>query len=260
MNLILEITSNVLPQYLLNFRLELKHAIFRLKSKRSRTLDPKVDIPEIEVTFINGITKKLILNHHDAIPNSVLIDRSRLCNYLGHLEGDEMNSIVAVTGCLIGDEIDEKMHITILSPHSPNHKTFSVDKNGKTKHIKIEADYKYMSFFDQGYLSNSSVIDKSKSFSGRYRRDYMRNKNNPFINEDWEVDAKRVTAEERSVVPKYLALNIRLGYDKSVKDYFKKKGTIVDEWLSEVMTHVQDYFFQSSLKHKIILQVRYNEI
>ena len=77
------------------------------KTKRSGTLDPKVDIPEIEVTLVNGITKKIILNHHDAIPYSDLVDRSRLCNYLGHLEGDEMNSIVAVTGCLIGDEIDD---------------------------------------------------------------------------------------------------------------------------------------------------------
>ena len=200
------------------------------------------------------MTKKLILKHYDAIPNSVLIDRSRLCNYLGHLEGDEMNSIVAVTGCLKADDIDEKMHITILSPHSPNHKTFSVDKSGKTKHIEIKSD-----FLDEGFSSYENMMTTSKDFSSRFRRQAAGKKSDPnYVNENWENSARNVTVEQKRAVPNYLALNIRVGYDKSVKEYFEGKGEIVDNWLSEVLTQVQLYFLHNSLKHKIIFQVHYD--
>merc|ERR1712165_209891 len=50
-----------------------------------------------------------------------------------------MNSVVAVTGCLMGDD---KMHITLLSKHSPLHKSFSLDRNGVTKHIEIQSEAK----------------------------------------------------------------------------------------------------------------------
>ena len=106
-----------------------------MTSTRSGTIDPRFDIPEIEVTFTNGVKQKMVLRHYNAIPNSDEIDHSRLCNYLGHLQGDELNTSVAVTGCLMGDDPDEEMHITLISQHSPNHNTFAFDKNGNTKHI-----------------------------------------------------------------------------------------------------------------------------
>ena len=106
---------------------------------RSGLIDPRTDIPEIEVTFTNGVKQKMVLRHYDAIPNSNTMDRSRLCNYLGHLEGDEVNSSVALTGCLMGGHPDEEAHITLLSLNSKRHKSFSFDRNGKTKHIGMEA-------------------------------------------------------------------------------------------------------------------------
>ena len=115
----------------------LGYARFRLTSVRSGMIDPKLDVPEIEVTFANGIKQKMVLRHYDAIPNSDVADPTRLCNYLGRLDGDEKHSVVVVTGCLNDDNIDEKMHITLLSQHSPDHKSFSVDKHGNTKHIEI---------------------------------------------------------------------------------------------------------------------------
>ena len=48
------------------------------------------------------------------------------CNYIGHLELSKSN--VAVTGCL--EKSGDKMDITVLSEHSPNHHMFSVDFDG----------------------------------------------------------------------------------------------------------------------------------
>ena len=197
-----------------------------MTSKKSGTIDPKFDIPEIEVTFKNGVTKKLVLNHHDAIPNSDFVDRSRLCNYLGHLEGDEMNSIVAVTGCLMGDRPDEKMYVTLLSQHSPKHKTFSVNKYGNTKHIEVKSQNEDISFLDDRPT-------ETKDSRRRVRRDN----------------------KEGKAVPFYLSINVRIGYDKSTSNYFNGNREDVDNWLAEVMTQAQIYYIHESLKHNIILQV-----
>jgi hypothetical protein len=116
-------------------------ADFKLTSTRAGLIDPELDIPELEVTFTNGVKQRMNLRHYNAIPNSETMDHSRLCNYLGHLEGDETESNVAVTGCLMGDNPDEKMYITLLSKHSPLHKSFSLDSNGNVQHIEIHDEY-----------------------------------------------------------------------------------------------------------------------
>ena len=171
----------------------IEHARFQLTSTRSGTIDPRFDIPEIEVTFTNGVKQKMVLRHYNAIPNSDKIDHSRLCNYLGHLQGDELNTSVAVTGCFMGDESDEEMHITLLSQHSPNHKSFIFDKNGKTKHIEIRP---------QGESRN--LVKRMQ------QQDY------PVRNKEWEkVGAKISSAELKnwaSNVPPILTLKIRIGY------------------------------------------------
>ena len=204
---------------------------------RSGATDPKVDIPEIEVTFTNGVKQNMILRHYDAIPSSNDADHSRLCNYLGHLEGDEVNSTVAVTGCLIGDDQSEKMHITLLSQNSPKHKSFSVDMKGNTKLIEIE--------------SRQNVPKM------------IRPDHHVTINEQWEEAAAKVSAMQRSTVPPIIGVNIRLGFDRTTKEYFQREDRNnwrrnLDNWLAEVMTHSQVHFLHSSLKHQIILQVGYS--
>ena len=210
----------------------LGYARFRLTSVRTGMIDPKLDVPEIEVTFANGIKQKMVLRHYDAIPNSDVADQTQLCNYLGHLEGDEKHSIVAVTGCLNGDNLDEKMHITLLSQHSPDHKSFSVDKHGNTKHIEIESNVEARARF------------RSKQQDGPI-----------IINEQLEAAAANVSAAQQSTVPASLALKIRLGYDKGAKQALDREGKNADNWLAEVLTHAQVHFLHSSLKHQIILQV-----
>ena len=184
----------------------------------------------------------MVLRHYNAIPNSETIDRSRLCNYLGHLHGDETESNVAVTGCLLGDKPDAKIHITLLSKHSPFHKTFSLDPSGNVKHIEIQSDH------DEG-------IDKPSA------KDTLRNTSpwkpcggDSYINELEENAASAVTAEQSSTVPRTLALKFRLGYDKGVKSYLERRGKNVDNWLAEVMTHAQNHYIHSSLQHKIIFE------
>ena len=72
---------------------------FTLLSSRSGLLDPKVDIPQVEVTFEDGQKDTLVLEHYNAMPHSKNIDPLRLCNYLGHLK-NEKTARVAVTGCV----------------------------------------------------------------------------------------------------------------------------------------------------------------
>ena len=200
---------------------------------RSGSIDPKSDIPEIEVTFTNGVKQKMILRHYDAIPNSNTADQSRLCNYLGHLEGDEVDSSVAVTGCLMGDNLDEEMHITLLSNHSPKHKSFSFDRNGKTQHIEIQP-----------------IIEPRDASNGVQQQDQQ------LENKEWEEALQKISAAELSTVPPILRINFRLGYDRSAKEYFDREGGNVDNWLAKVMTHSQAHYLHSTLKHQIILQVK----
>ena len=153
---------------------------------RSGSIDPKFDIPEIEVTFTNGVKQKMILRHYDAIPNSNTADNSRLCNYLGHLEGDEVNSAVAVTGCLLGDNLDEEMYITLLSNRSPKHKSFSFDRNGKTQPIEIQS------------------TKKSKEASkGTQQQDHQ------LENDQYEEALAGISAAALSSVPPILTINFR---------------------------------------------------
>jgi len=220
----------LVPAALANVVEHKDHAWFQITSTRSGTTDPKLDIPDIEVVFPNGVKQKMILRHYDGIPNSDLADPSLLCNYLGHLEGDEMHSVVAVTGCLMRDDRDEKMHITLISENSPKHKSFSVDKNGITKPIKIQSKVESRKYSTG--MDDSSIINKQKDSA-----------------------AAKVSAMDRSTVPPILTVKIRLGYDKSVKQYFGGNGGNVDNWMSKVMTHSQAHFLHSSLKHKIIFEV-----
>ena len=203
---------------------------------RSGTTDPKLDIPDIEVAFPNGVKQKMVLRHYDGIPNSESADPSLLCNYLGHLEGDEMHSVVAVTGCLMQDDRDEEMHITLISENSPNHKSFSVDKNGITKPINIQ-----------------SKVESKKSSNGTKQMD------DPIIDEQEEEAAEKVSTMQRSTVPAILTVKIKLGYDRSLLNSLMEDGRWrwrnVDNWLAEVLTHAQAHYLHSSLKQQIILKV-----
>ena len=73
--------------------------------------------------------------HYNAIPNSKTIDHSKLCNYIGYLEGDK-DSRVAMSGCLSEEGNNEKAYITLFSKHSLYKKSFSLDRFGNFKELK----------------------------------------------------------------------------------------------------------------------------
>ena len=218
-------------------------------------MDPKTDIPEIEVIFTNGIKQKMVLEHYNIFPNSAFIDQSRVCNYLGYLEGDKSESNVAVTGCLMGEYPEEMMHISLLSKHSPLHKTFSIDKEGNVNHVETP------------FLRDGSHISDSKKYSSRKtpslrssdRSDWRAEGDDALINELLEVAASNVPNAERDTVPNTLTINLRLGYDREVKRYFENNRKHVNDtpenFLTKVMTHVQNDFYHVSLQHKIIFKV-----
>ena len=55
---------------------------FTLLSSRSGLLDPKVDIPQVEVTFEDGQKDTLVLEHYNAMPHSKNIDRKTPCDHI----------------------------------------------------------------------------------------------------------------------------------------------------------------------------------
>ena len=82
-----------------------------------------------------------------------------------------------------------------------------------------------------------------------------------FENEAIETAAAAITAEQRDAVVGKRILRFRLGYDKSVRDYFaRNSGQTVDNWLAEVMTHAQAHYMHSSLPNKIIFEVTSSNI
>ena len=253
----------------LHFIILVEFATFRVTFPRSGMTDPKTKISQIEIYFVNGMKKKMILNQYNSIPNSVNIDHSRICNYLGHLEGDKTSSTVAVTGCLFGENPDEKVDITLLSKYSPLHKTFSLDLHGNVRYIPTVSDYAFMSKFSSIYeplntsprtpvgLHENASVDGS-SFISESSKDYAWRPvgGDAFTNEEIETAAATVNYEQRNNVVGRRILRFRLGYDRSVRDYFTQNSEqTVDNWLAEVMTHTQAHYLHSSLANKIIFEV-----
>ena len=185
----------------------------------------------------------MVLRHYNAIPNSETIEHSRVCNYLGHLKDDEIESSIAITGCLMGDDTDEKIHITILSKHTPFHKTFSLDTNGNVEHIELRSS------------NNDMEEEITPKVTLRDTSPWKTCGSDAFYNELQEAAAFAVTAEQTTTVPSTLTLKFRIGYDKGVKSYLRRRGKNVDNWLAEVMTHAQAHYTHSSLQNKIIFQV-----
>ena len=213
-----------------------------MASKKSAVINPETDIPHIEVTFSNGLKQQMVLRHYNAIPNSETINRSRICNYLGYLKGDETESSIAVTGCLFDNEPDEKMHITILSKLTPFHKSFSLDSNGTVNYIPIQSNGNKMDFIFPSRIATKN--DPLWRPSGSYASWYYN-----------ESVALNVSQEEMANVPPVLKLKIRIGYDRGVKEYLTREGKNIDNWLAEVMTHAQAHYLHPSLRSRIYWEV-----
>ena len=223
---------------------------FKLVSKHSQWNDPKHDIPVIEVTFSNGHSDRLNLNHYNALPNSANIDHSRLCNYLGNLQ-NERDVTVAVTGCPDAERnAEKKMLITLMSSQSPGQKSFAIDLNYDEKRMtsrSIKLVKRQLSEAQQVAEELETIIAANE------------------ILEDDEIKDKeleaRVSKAPETGVPCSIKARIKMGTDASAKDYIQNRLKMsVDHWLAEMFTHVQSHYYNPTLQHRINFEVKLNFI
>ena len=182
-----------------------------------RSVNPKENVPKIEVRFADGTIDRMVLRHHNPIPDSKMLEESLLCNYLGHMQQDPLHSQIAVTGCLNGEKPEEKMYITLLSKKSKSHKTFSFDLRGNFTYnpVTLPPDYNDMKEFE------------------------------PDTNNDGHIE------ERQSNVPYTIQVRLRIGFDKSALD---APGNIY-HFLADILTHTQAHYLDPTLNHRIYFDV-----
>ena len=164
---------------------------------------------------------------------------------MGYIENDE-DTRVAMTGCLSEKGNNDKAFITLLSKNSLYQKSFSLDRFGHFKEVKTnDGDIDINNVWeDKLFVEDRDVhFDDWQTFGNQKRWDKMEHRD------------ESVTQEQRQTVPYSLNLNFRFGYDKGTKEWMKENDENIDNWLSEVMTHLQIHFTHSSLEHYIFLNV-----
>jgi hypothetical protein len=185
----------------------------------------------------------MALNHVRFMPHSTDVDASRLCNYIGHLENDPINSVVSVTGCLSKERPEDRMDIVMFSKHSPLHGYFSVDADGNVNYISSG-------------VQRSGVVPKdSLREDGVDVPSNMDQGNDDMLNDELDTAIAQMKNSKVSV-PSKLTLNIRMGVDASANTNIKQKLNMkVDNWLEQLLTHTQAHFLHSSLKHQLHFKV-----
>ena len=213
---------------------------FTLLSSRSGLLDPKIDIPQVEVTFTDGQKDSLVLEHYNALPHSKNIDPRRLCNYLGHLK-NEKTARVAVTGCVDERNLEGKMYISMISKRSPYQKLFSMDLDGTVNPIKVTESN------DAYKTAHGAVVSRN----GGEFQDY---------DEIGETDIEEAAeASTTDGVPYNLKVTVKIGTDTAaINKIVNDLGRTVDDWLAETFTHVQNHYHHDTLQHKINFEVDSN--
>ena len=155
-----------------------------------------------------------------------------------------------MSGCLSEKGNNEKAYITLLSKHSLYQKSFSLDRLGNSKEIKTNSDginiYKEL---DEEQDDGPSVENRDVHF------DDWQSYGNQKMWYKKEAEVESVTEEQLKSVPYSLNVNFRFGYDKGTKQWMTENNKNIDNWLSEVMTHLQIHFTHSSLEHYIFLNV-----
>ena len=210
---------------------------FRLLSSRFASINPKYQIPELEVTFEDGHKDTVVLEHYNAMPQSKRIDHTRLCNYLGHLRSEE-DSRVSVTGCFDNRNSEGKLYISLLSRRSPFQKSFAMDMRGNVKPIYIaESNNAYITLTGEVFTRNNEIFQHEDKV------------------EETIMEAARDASANNSV-PYNLSLTVKIGTDTGVSDYIVNTlGRTVDEWIAEMFTHVQNHFYHPSLNHKVHFEI-----
>ena len=169
------------------------------------------------------------------------------CNYIGNLLG-ESSSVMSVTGCFHASDMNYtndthaisvprkkiKSQLTIFSS-STNISKFMVLENGTMLEVKPDG------------LKDLSISDIKVARAA----DVRANKPLTVVPNDLISNKK---------FPKELNITLAYGYERSVKDYFvntypKDWDTQLKNWIKDIHTHVQSYYWLTSLKTRINLRV-----
>ena len=84
---------------------KLGYPFFELESQCDGLCNPWVDIPEIKITFQDGVEDRAVFTEHYNPFNT-----TRSCNYLGHLKKEKDTSTIAITGCADKENVDGRMY------------------------------------------------------------------------------------------------------------------------------------------------------
>ena len=169
------------------------------------------------------------------------------CNYIGNLIGDS-SSLISATGCLQSrnmkytNDINAisiprkkiKSQLTIFSS-STNISKFMVLENGTMLEVKPDG------------LKDLSISDINVARAADVRA----------IKPLTVVPNDLISNEK---FPKELNITLAYGYERSVKDYFVNEyprdwDIQIKNWIKDIHTHTQSFFWLTSLKTRINLQV-----
>ena len=87
--------------------------------------DAPMPIPNILVTFPDGYSDNLVLNHFYSEN-----DNADGCHFLGHLK-NEQEACIAMTGCIGSEDVE----FTIMSEHAPENGLFKWKLDGNVEVI-----------------------------------------------------------------------------------------------------------------------------
>jgi len=197
------------------------------------------NVPELSVTFANGQTQEMILEPYY---------ESR-CNFIGSIKS-EPGSSVGVTGCL--DKQGDEMHITLLSALNIGSTSYTVDYDG---HVSaIESPFKNQ----KGPTHRYQVKSRAANFTGGCGEEFVQEGNSTDLEEvdlTEEMQAEYAAyAYSSSSVKSELFAYVQFGYDTTLAN--KLGYGKFNEWVKQVMTHVQTHYRHGSLGTKI--QFKFN--
>ena len=174
------------------------------------------------------------MKHNVALPHSINIDHTRVCNYLGHLK-NEVEATVAVTGCADEENHDAKMHITLISKRSRYQKSFSIDYfSGHFEPIQLMEVDSIISRNGNTFVEGDELGDTEE-----------------------EAKAKDTIIGGGNSVPFAIKAKIKVGTDTSARDTITNKlNTTVDAWISEILTHLQAHYHHPTLRHRVNFEVQ----
>jgi len=201
------------------------------------------NVPELSVTFANGQTQEMILEPYY---------ESR-CNFIGSIKS-EPGSSVGVTGCL--DKQGDEMHITLLSALNIGSTSYTVDYDG---HVSaIESPFKHQ----KGPTHRYPVKSRAANFTGGCGEEFVQEGNSTDLEEVDLVEEMRseyAAAEYATTgyVKSTLYAYVQFGYDTTLNN--KLGYGKFNDWVKEVMTHVQTHYLHGSLGTKIKFQFDVSE-